>query len=351
MTLLEPEERKTLLHRLQEAGAAQLARIYLLATGEDSNFIMMDSVIAVSVRVLGLVGGDSQKLCIVCSELVATFPSHATNAVLNAILHKLQAQIAGQTADPTEELWIGSEPMVNRATLRFLLKYLVNGHHFGVVYIAGGAMSGRSHSYQLIRHVARSRNVPCHMIDFEVPIESRTLPYLYSRLNEAYGVNAIDEPTHEGATAGDVAGKFALLLRSRLVALAPANPKPWVVIDYTDEVPDPAVPEFLRMICAARDANKFDNCVIFVLGPTAHLETMRTQLFNLEVEEMEDIDENDILECAVSVNQKGIESLTSDEVIARVRDIYASAQAMTENARLAEVRRGLLMLRREVRAP
>lgn len=351
MTLLEHQERRILLERLQDAGAAQLARIYFLATGEDTTFIMMDPVIIVSVKVLGLVGSDSKKLSIVCSELVATFPNHATNAVLNAILHKLQAQIAAQTVDPTEELWIGSEPMVNRAELRFLLKYLVNGHHFGVVYIAGGVMSGRSHSYQLIRHVARSRGIPCHKVDFEVPTESRTLPYLYNRLNEAYGINAINEPTHEGATAGDVAGKFALQLRSRLVALAPANPKPWIVIDYTDDVPDPAVPEFLRMICAARDENKFDNCVIFVLGPTAHLDSMRTQLLNLEFEELANINEYDILECAAAVNRRGNKALTLDEVKARVNSIFASAQAMTENSRLAEVRRGLLMLRREVRAP
>lgn len=352
MSLIEQNERKVLQERLQEAGTAQLSRIYLLATGDDATWVQMNPVISASVRVLGLVANDTQKLVIVCNELVTVFPNHATNNDLNAIASKLQAQIASQAIDPTQELWIGSEPMVNRTKLRLLLRDIVNGFHHGVVYVSGGHSSGRTHSFQLIRHVAHKHDISCRMVDFKVPIELRTVRHLYDELHGAYGLNVIDvPPSHVGATPGDVAGKFSSRLRSRLMAMHSANSKPWVVIDYTDEVPDPAVPEFLRMLCAARDASDFDNCVIFVLGPTVHLDTMRTELTNLQIEELSDVFEDDIHNCATAINQRGNNPLSTEDVQNRVVGIYASAQAQPENARMAGVRRALLELRREVRAP
>jgi hypothetical protein len=351
MSLLEMNERKFLQQRLQDAGTAQIAKIYYIATGHDATFVMTSNIIVVSLEILGQISNDTQKLIIFCLELVAAFPNNPTNAELNAIATKLQTAVALQAVDPTEELWIGSEPMVNRKELRFLLKYLVNGHHFSVVYIAGSNMSGRSHSYHLIRHVARARGIPVHKIDFRLPTEARNLRHLFGRLKDVYGLGAFDEPTYEGATPGDVASKFALSLRTKLIQMPHVATKPWVVIDYTDEVPDPAVPEFLRMICAARDANDFDSCVIFVLGPTAHLDSIRTELSNLEVEETSGVNEDDIHKCAVAVNQRGKLPREPADLQSHVAAMFSAINALPEEARLAKVRQGLLNLRREVQAP
>jgi hypothetical protein len=352
MSILNIHERKILTSRLMQISSVRLQTICIQLTGDNGcDWVLNERPIVVAMKIIGWIQNDSRSTIWLCDELVLNWPLDTNNPSLVAISDRLKQQIAQESLDPTKEQWIGSMPVVNRNKLRSLLKNLVDGYDIGVVYIAGGPMSGRSHSFQLIRHVARQYSIACKKVDFDLSSGSRTLGHIYDRLHEVYDLSVIERPSDEGATPGDVADKFASRLRSRLVASPPMNPKPWVVIDYSAEVPDPAVPEFLRMLCAARDANEFDNSVIFVLGTTAHLETMRTQLFTLEVEELEDVNENDIRECAIAVNQRGIQPFEDALLMARVMHIHESVQRLTVDARWAEVRRELVKLRREVKAP
>ena len=353
MALIDPSERTILIVRLRSVGTANLAAIYVIATGEDPLWVLNNPAAVAAARIVGAIGSDGPSLLIVLQELVQMFPNAPENADLLRISGRLQAQAAAAAAapDPTQELWIGSEPMVNRAQLRYMLRNILGGHNFSVVYVAGGNQSGRSHSFQLIRHVARLRNIPVHKIDFGVPVEARTLGHLCNQLQKAYGLNAVNEPTHEGATPGDVAVKFARQLCSQLSQMHAPHPKPWIVIDFSDEVPDPAVPEFLRMFCAARDTSEFDNCVVFVLGSTTHSDALRVDLFNMEVEELGDIYEQEIHETASAANQRGGQPLTPNDLQARTADIFNSLQTLPTNARMPELRRALVRLRREVQAP
>jgi hypothetical protein len=278
-------------------------------------------------------------------------PNEPCNPAINDIADRLRAQTAQAAVDPVQELWIGSEPMVNRSGLRALLQEIALGYHYGVIYVAGGPMSGRSHSFQLIRHVARTRNIPHHRVDFALETEGRTLLHLYSALREAYDINGDDAPTYEGATPGDVASKFAAHLRARLAAVPLVDPKPWLIIDFSDDVPDPAVPEFIRMLCADRDANQFDNCVIFVLGPTAHLESMRGDLFNLQVEDLGPVAQTEIFEAATVLNERGQHKLDDAALSARAAEIYDEVTQLPDDAQFPALRRALLELRREVHAP
>lgn len=351
MAIITKDERKVIQQRLVAMGSPNLALIYGDATGEDAAWTLNLSPLVVVVQLIGRLSDDTAMAITVCDALVNMTPVDPGNPGLTDIADRLRAQKAQAAADPMQELWIGSEPMVNRSALRSLLHEIALGYHHGVIYVAGGPMSGRSHSFQLIRHVARSMNIPHHRIDFSLETEARTLLHLYGALREAYAIEADDEPTHEGATPGDVAGKFAAHLRTRLAAVPLVNPKPWLVIDFSDDVPDPAVPEFIRMFCADRDANQFDNCVIFVLGPTAHLDSMRGDLLNLQVEDLGPVAQTEIFDAAAALNQRGSNQMDDAALRARAASIYDEVTQLPDDARFPALRRALLELRREVRAP
>lgn len=240
--------------------------------------------------------------------------------------------------------------MVNRAGLRGLLRDIINGFNLGVVYVAGGLASGRSHSSKLIRHVARKEGVPHYVIDFNVPIDERTMGRLFGKLREACGLAALVEPVAEGASPGDVARKFASRLRDALQNADHAGPRRWLVIDFSDDVPDPAVSEFLRLFCANRANADFDNCVIFVLGPLAHLESMRG-LLTLEVEELGPVTSTEILLAAQAINARGTKKLSDQDIQERAVTIYGAISQLPELQRYPDLRRLLLDVRREVRAP
>lgn len=212
-------------------------------------------------------------------------------------------------------------------------------------------MSGRSHSFQLIRHVARRLNVPVQKIDFDLETEARTVHHLFECLHNAHEIDMDSYPITEGATPGDVASKLVRQLRNQLKNIPLVHPRPWLVIDFSDDVADPAVPEFIRLFCADRDANTFDNCVIFVLGPTAHLETMRGELFNMQVEDLRPVNQTDVIHAAEILNSRGTNQLDDDIVQERAEHIYDMLAELPESDRMVELRRKLLELRREVRAP
>ncbi|GAA6176440.1 hypothetical protein [Sulfitobacter pacificus] len=351
MAVISTEERRAIQQRLMSLGSPNLALIYGDATGEDASWTLNQPPVVVVVNLIGRLSESTEMAIIVCDALVLMTPNNASNPEITTIADCLRAQSAQAAFNPVQELWIGSEPMVNRGGLRALLSEIAQGYHHGVIYVAGGPMSGRSHSFHLIRHVARNWNIPHHRVDFALEIEARTLLHLYGALQKAYDLVDDDPPTEEGATPGDVASKFAARLRDRLAAVPLVNPKPWLVIDFSEDVPDPAVPEFIRLLCADRDANQFDNCVIFVLGPTAHLESMRGDLLNLQVEDLGPVAQTEIFEAAVVLNQRGQNKLDDATLGARAAQIYDDVTQLPEDAQFPALRRALLELRREVRAP
>lgn len=351
MGVVSKGERHVIQTRLLGVGVANLALVYGDATEEPADWVLNDAPAPTVVKLIGRLGNDAVLAIAVCDALIALMPVHPDNPNLQAIADRLRAQAAQAHPNPTEEIWIGSEPVVDRAGLRALLSELHSGFHHSVIYVAGGAMSGRSHSFQLIRHVARQLNIPVQKVGFDLETENRTVLHLFNCLHEAYDIVMGSPPVIEGTTPGDAAAKLVRHLRNQLQNKPHVAPRPWLVIDFSDEVPDPAVPEFLRLFCADRDANVFDNCVIFVLGPTAHLDTMRGELHNMQVEELQPVNHTDVLHAAVTVNGRGTANLDSDDVAARAREIYDALAALPEAGRLPEVRRRLLDLRREVRAP
>lgn len=351
MGVLSSDERRVIQTRLLGIGVANLALVYGDATGEPADWVLNDAPAATVVKLIGRLGNDAVLAMAVCQALVELTPQHPENPDLQAIADRLRAQAAQALADPTAEIWIGSEPVVDRAGLRAFLSELHLGFDHSVIYVAGGPVSGRSHSFKLIRHVARQLNIPIQKVDFELETEKRTVRHLFDRLHKACGIVVGTPPVTEGKTPGDAATHLVRDLRDQLQNLPHVDPRPWLVIDYSDEVPDPVVPEFLRLFCAERDANSFDNCVIFVLGPTAHLESMRGELYNLQVEDLRPVNQTDVLDAAVIVNARGMQKLDAHDVATRAREIYDALAVLPEAGRLPELRRRLLDLRREVRAP
>lgn len=351
MSILTEDERREVSKRLVAAGNANLALLIVDVLGESAEWVAGQKAAVIAADIGGKMLQSRETTIGVCNWLVTTFPGRSgDNAAIAAILKRLGDQILQSAADPIDESWIGPEPMVNRGSLRGLLRQIVDGHNHGVIYVAGPRMSGRSHSWHLIRHVARQSGIGFHRIDFTHETEARTIGHIYAELKRACGLNNIGDPTHEGATPADVAFKFAARLRQNLAICAPVTPKPWIVIDFTDEVIDPAVPEFIRLFCTDRDNSIFDNCVIFVLGPLTHLETMR-HLANLDVEELGPVSESEILAAARMANNRGAQPIAQSDLDARVSDIYGGLAALSEDERYPAMRRALIALRREVRAP
>jgi hypothetical protein len=352
MTVISKDERNLIQKRLRAAGSPMLALIYCEAIDDqDVAWLGVTPVITIVMKMVDCLAQNAPITINVCNALVREFPTSPDNPAIKAIADRLKLRADQANADSIEELWIGSEPMVNRTALRGFLKEIKEGYDHTVVYIAGEKGSGRSHSYQLIRHVADDMEIPRYKIDFSLATEARTLQHLYGRLREFFNIDNMDEPTHEGATPGDVASKFATHLRSQLASAPHVDPKPWIVIDFSDEVPDPAVPEFLRMLCADRDANQFRNCVIFVLGTTAHLDLMRGDLFTMQVEELDRVSKSEIHEAAVALNERGKFPLVSTVLGDRSARIYDAISLLPAHERFPTLRRSLLELRREVRAP
>ena len=352
MAVLSKDERSIIQQRLLQIGSPNLALIFGDVTGEDASWTLNQPPAVVVVLLIGRLSESRAMAITVCDQLVLMIPNGPSNPELNAIGDRLRTQAAQAVGNPLQELWIGAEPMVNRSGLRALLDQIANGgFNHSVIYIAGGPMSGRSHSFQLIRHVARSMDIRHHMVDFALASEARTLRHLYGALREVYAINADGEPTHEGATPGDVATKFAVHLRSRLATATPVNPKPWIVIDFSDEVSDPAVPEFIRLFCADRDANLFDNCVLFILGPSAHLDSMRGELQNMQIEELYMVSQTEIYEAAEALNKRASQQLDDVALHMRAKSIYSHVMHLPERDQFPALRRSLLEMRREVRAP
>ena len=190
MAVITRAERMTIKDRLMAIGSANLALVFGDVTGEDAVWTLSQPVAVVVVHLIGRLNEESSMATAACDALVKMTPNADENSALKAIADRLREQTAQATANPVQELWIGAEPMVDRSGLRALLTEIANGYHHGVIYIAGGPMSGRSHSFQLIRHVARSQNVQLHKVDFTLETESRTLGHLYGGLKQAYAIGA-----------------------------------------------------------------------------------------------------------------------------------------------------------------
>lgn len=350
MSVLTQEERSVVSTRLLSAGNVNLALLITIVFAENASHVATTHLALVVAQIGERILNSRENAKAVCAWLIAAFPTHSDNAALKAIVDRLEAQRINSAPNPTDEHWIGAEPMVNRGPLRALLQQITTGSNHGLVYVAGPRMSGRSHSWQLIRHVARQHNIKCSRVDFALETESRTIGHIYSELKRAYGINGINDPTYEGASPADVALKFAARLRIRLEQIVPTGSKPWIVIDYTEDVMDPAVPEFIRLFCTDRDRNLFDNCVIFVLGPLTHLETMR-MLPTMVVEELGPVSEGEIFTTAHVVNTRGLTPLSPAALQAHATQIFSEQAALPEDERYPALRRALIELRIIVRAP
>ncbi|PJR08740.1 hypothetical protein [Sinorhizobium meliloti] len=351
MFIVTTAEMNTLTARLRTLGAQNLALLYLNVLGEDAAHTLTQPPLTTVLQLAGRIGFSAEAVIATCDWLVVTFPSAHENAGVVAITDRLRAQAALRSANPVDELWIGAEPMVNRTGLREILRDICDRDcDYGVIYVAGATASGRTHSKHLIRHVATKRGIRCYIADFHIETEARTLGHLYDHLKAAYRLDALDVPIHQGATPGDVAFRFAARLRARLQVAPEETPKPWVVIDFTDEVIDPAIAEFIGMLCAERLSGAFVNCVIFVLGPTAHLETLRG-LPALQIEELGRLTRSEIETAAKTINQRGQHPLDPSDLDLRIDGIVSLATIMPEERQNGEIRSLLLDLRREVRAP
>ncbi len=350
MSVLTTPERSAVREHLQSIGNPNLVELLTVELGQPGGWAANVDPLVVAGSILDRMLNSRETTQTVCVWLTTRFPHNAGTPAIQAIVDRLQMQIEQSAANPVEEIWIGSEPMVNRTTLRALLRDVAAGDHYGVIYVAGSAMSGRSHSWHLIRHVARRTGINASLVDFTHETEARTIGHIYAELKRAFGIDGIEDPIPEGATPGDVAVRFSARLRQKLATATAVGPKPWIVIDFTDEVADPAVPEFIRQFCADRDCDAFDNCVIFVLGPLTHLETMR-DLSKMAVEELGPVSEHEILAAANVANERGRQQIEPAALNERVKGIFQMLASMPDEARFPAVRRALIELRKDVRAP
>jgi hypothetical protein len=347
MYVITTAEMGALTARLRTLGAANLALLYI-ELGEDGSHVLDQAPNITVVQLVGRIGFSIEAMIKTCDWLTATFISAPENPGIAAIATRMRAQAPLLTANPVDALWIEAEPMVNRTDLRNFLRDICDFDvNHGVIYVAGGTASGRTHSKHLIRHVAGYHKIPCHIADFRIETETRTLSYLFDHMKSAYRLATLNKPESEGFTPGDRASRYANRLRTVLQSTPLEAPKPWVVIDFTDEVVDPAIAEFIRLHCADRLNADFINSTIFILGPSSLLESLRG-IPSLMIEVLGRLTPSEIETAARSINLRGTTPLDAGDLSTRVNGIIDMVSLLPEAQQNAEIRNLLLDLRREV---
>lgn len=289
----------------------------------------------------------------VLRTLVAQFPAHASTPLLQQALNRtMRAGQAAAAGQPWDAPLIAGVPMVNRAPLRSTLENLLSGHGPEVTMVDGPGGTGRSHSWFLIQHVARSvANVFPVKIDLNAPVlAQQTIDVVARQLLSKLRLPPTALSTSLGATPDTVADRFAEDVADAWNARAPGGPKPWIVFDSLDR---PVAPEIRSFVCALvqrRLSHEIDSCVFFLLGAGRDYGVADPFLV-VDVESLTVFSDTEVQQAASALNALGLRPLSAADLQSRLQDMQALlAQGGGPREACAAVSRKLAELRKEVSA-
>ncbi|QRK81901.1 hypothetical protein JN757_15085 [Pseudomonas granadensis] len=258
---------------------------------------------------------------------------------------------------PSDARLVEGLPIVNRSVLRRYLKDAMNHANLAwtsvrIIKVAGGRGSGRSHSWYLIKHVAKNTG-GAEALKFDLvsaTLANQTLDVLFNTLVRNLKITDAMKPTTDGVTSETLAARFAEELAGCLARAAHSWSKPyWLVFDSLDRDLRPEVKRFVSLLCRERLDGTFDNCVIFLLGPDGITEPedpgRRTQ-----EELLTPFSDSEIRDAAIELNKLGRRTLQQVVLDQRIGAAQALAHQFSGPDLCREVFAKLVDLRIEVGA-
>lgn len=314
--LLSHDERNALLGAVSELDQNGLDALVYTALGKRvAEFgSINDNMIVLSVKFSSWITERPDDLHRVIGQICTNSPSLVQIGILKTLQARLQAAAMINPPQSFEAVLIDTAAVANRAPLRDTLRQLaaLNATR-PIVVVSGGEQSGRSHSWHLIKHVARDYRIGVKRIDLEqwVP-EQRTLDAVFSELVSALEISDTDGPTSEGVTKETLGQKYADWVRKRHEQ-TDTTKRHWIVFDSTDRAMAHEIAAFLQRLCELRLDADLEGCTFFFLGDGTQLNFDENNPLLLK-ERLSRILPYELEEAAHSINAIGAKPMTAAEL-------------------------------------
>jgi hypothetical protein len=283
------------------------------------------------------------------SALRDQYPGHPDMPTIEMIREKIASLAARAPADPFKACLIGPAVVVDRDQMRDMLRKLVDGFARPVIRVIGPPRSGRSQSWQLIRHIAHEHSIPAERLDLDAwVVEQRTLPELVQTLIDACALRGFTKPTEEGVTPETLGQRYATRVGECLERLGPGDSL-WLVFDSLDRTLAPEITAFIRRLAELALQPAFSRCTIFLLGPGGQADA--PQSVAVLSETLGPFLEREIEEAATAVNGLGTTPLGTAELMEKIRDLKTAHRNAESSSRGLVVSEGLTALRYAAGAP
>jgi hypothetical protein len=254
----------------------------------------------------------SESVTVILTAVEKEYPAHPSTPRLREALLRLALAAQRVGGDAWTAYLPGDIPVANRAPLRDVLKRLVRSNSPAVVMIDGPTGTGRSHSWVLISHVARSAGIIPIRIDLlSRVIDQRTIESVFDHLAKKLEI-AVKRSSTIGATPETVAARYADDIATALDRLADGKRR-WIVFDSLDR---PYLPEIKLFICELvqlRLADEFRNCHFFLLGANRDYGVKDPNLL-ADLERLSPFISKEITDAAEAINALGSHPKTAAQL-------------------------------------
>jgi hypothetical protein len=353
---LTDAEAEALMELISDMGPDRFDHLLFLSTGvRYTEFASIrDNILTISLECLSWLRANSHHAPKLLERAVEKYPAHPSVPVLRQAEDRLRTIRARQDRQGpvNRQVLAGGVPVVNRDHLRGYLAMLIAGQDPLVVVVEGESGLGRSHSWNLIQHVAVSLpRVKPISIDLIGPILSQqSLPRLFDHLARVLGLPPGEMPTHDGVTSTTLSERFLGEFVTRLQSMPmPWHTTPWIVFDHLDRNIAVEIKLFVMGLASLRLQRVFGNCVIFLLGPDptvpltdpaalAHREPLSAFL------------DYEITKAVTSLNDIGQNRLDDVQLETRLNALRVSCGGLSGRERAAAVCSELVALRQLVGA-
>ena len=282
---------------------------------------------------------------------LAEFPKHQSAQCFQAALQRFASTRQKQKAagPPWNAGLINGVPMANRAHLRAALKNIVTAGMPEVVMIDGPDGTGRSHSWFLIQHVARSINgvLPIKIDVTGTTIENRTIETVFEQLVRKLQLNA-HKPSTPGATVETIAARHADEIATAMVAQPRTSPA-WLVFDSVDRAVAPEIKRFICELVQLRLSGELHNCKMFLLGAGRDF-GVEDPFLLVELESLSDLLPAEVEEAAGKINALGARPLTPAKLKDWLNPVVCELVLLAGRQACKHASRKLVELRMEVGA-
>lgn len=353
---LTTNEELALMDLIEGMGPDRFSNLLFRATGVKSTVFVGAgaNILTISVECVGWLRTNIHHAPSLLLEAARAYPAHPSSAVLSQVGARLITLQSAQKAlgPPCEAVLAGGMPVVDRSLLRSYLAALIQGQNQPVIVVEGDSGLGRSHSWNLIRHVAANLpNVKPLWIDMVSPVLSQqTLPKLFDYLVRVLGLPPGESPTTAGVTGITLSERFLGEFVTRLQSMNTPWPQtPWLVFDHLDRNIAPEIKLFVMGLASLRLQSVFVGCVIFLLGPDPAMPLTDPAALAAR-EPLTAFLDHEIAEAAKRLNEVGRTPLSEDQLKAKLESLTGLRDGRSGRELAAAVCSELVALRQKVGA-